>query len=228
MISFLIQELEFEDLSNRRREIEDNLSLISLAKKWDECRACSLCENKKTPLFDTHYIPTQFCGVCFIGEGPGKVEKETGIPFSGPAGKILDAILGVLGLSRSEVYVTNVVKHRAENESGGDRQPHIDESKICSDMWLKKEIELLNPRVIVPLGGTALQAVRPDTSLTITQVAGQVLEGSIFGLNTIIVPLQHPAWVLHNPDAKPQLHQAVLRLKEILIDRKILEVINAS
>lgn len=89
--------------------------------------------------------------IMFIGEAPGQREDEQGRPFVGPAGKFLDELLGSIGLKREDVYITNVVKYRPPN----NRDPTPEEKEQCMP-WLKQEIALVNPRVIVPLGRHAL------------------------------------------------------------------------
>ncbi len=109
MIANLVQEVENIDGERYIDQTEDLNALRDLSWEWDNCEACALCKNRGARLFDSHYDRTQFCGVAFIGEGPGKTEKQNGIPFSGEAGSILDRILDLLGLERDQVYVTNAV-----------------------------------------------------------------------------------------------------------------------
>jgi DNA polymerase len=167
-------------------------------------------------VFDTKADLSIQSGIMFVGEGPGKTEQEGGVPFSGPAGNVLDAVLGRLGLERSRVYVSNVVKCRAcENDK--DRAPSPEEVKSCSD-WLRREIELLKPRVVVPLGQTAFNRVvaRP-VSGGISNFAGQVYGGErIASLEGVtIIPLVHPAATLYGFEKKKYLAHVEL-LKELL------------
>lgn len=196
---------------------EDYQALKSLAERWDNCAHCDLCENRDAPLFDTLFEPSEYNGIVFIGEGPGSKEQARGVPFCGPAGYVLDSILKRLGLTRKQVYVTNIVKHRAVAENGKDRTPTEEEGDTCKQLWLGKELALLKPKVIIPLGGTA--AYHFKIAGSINQVAGtrQYFRG------VLMVPLQHPAWPLYQPNAKPVMLEAVLRLRQILLDDGLLE-----
>ena len=89
----------------------------------------------------------------FVGEGPGGVEDEYGVPLVGPSGQLLDKALWSVGLTRDRVYVTNIVKCRPKN----NRTPTLDEGRHCADIHLVKEIDLVQPKVIVCLGKVAFQ-----------------------------------------------------------------------
>ena len=102
--------------------------------------------------------PTRYSGDCasplmFVGEGPGGVEDEYGVPLVGPSGQLLDKALWSVGLTRDHVYVTNIVKCRPKN----NRTPTLEEGRHCADIHLVKEIELVQPKVIVCLGKVAFQ-----------------------------------------------------------------------
>ena len=102
--------------------------------------------------------PTRFSGpidspIMFVGEGPGGVEDEYGVPLVGPSGQLLDKALWSVGLTRDHVYVTNIVKCRPHN----NRTPTLEEGKACANIHLVKEIEIVKPTVIVCLGKVAFQ-----------------------------------------------------------------------
>lgn len=115
--------------------------------------ACSAC-----PLRDRAIGPTSYNGdpaspLMFIGEGPGGVEDEYGVPLVGPSGQLLDKALWRVGISRDRVYTTNVVKCRPP----GNRTPSLEEGEFCASHWLDAEIALVRPKVIVALGSVALK-----------------------------------------------------------------------
>lgn len=114
------------------------------------CRAC--------PLRQQAIGPTAFNGdpaspLMLVGEGPGGVEDEYGVPLVGPSGQLLDKALWRVGISRDRVYTTNVVKCRPP----GNRTPTVEEGEYCASRWLDAEIALVRPQVIVALGGVALK-----------------------------------------------------------------------
>lgn len=122
---------------------------------WQEnlaaCQKCKLCQ-------EGNRGPVGFTGdphspLMFVGEGPGGVEDEYGAPLVGPSGQLLDKALWSVGLTRDHVYVTNIVKCRPHN----NRTPTLEEGRFCANIHLVKEIELVQPKVIVCLGKVAFQ-----------------------------------------------------------------------
>lgn len=116
------------------------------------CRACRLWQDRR------HAVPgagPAYARVVLVGEAPGAEEDRQGLPFVGRAGDYLDQLLGQAGLRRSDVYLTNSVRCRPP----GNRAPRPDELRTCHDRWLKPELDLVDPRVVVLLGATALRSV---------------------------------------------------------------------
>jgi len=116
------------------------------------CRACRLCEERR------HAVPgagDRRARVVLVGEAPGAEEDRRGAPFVGPAGKFLDSLVERVGVRRDDVYVTNAVRCRPP----GNRTPRADELRTCHDRWLEPELELVDARVVVLLGATALRAL---------------------------------------------------------------------
>lgn len=143
--------------------------------------------------------------VMFVGEAPGADEIETGRPFTGKAGKNFEALLGVLGLSRDEVYVTNTVKYRPwkKGSSGRISNRPPTRSEIEQFMpYLHEEIRLVSPQVIVTLGNTPLHAVTGDFSLKLGDVHGRW--GTWNGVPAPVYPLYHPASIIYSK----RLHEA--------------------
>ena len=129
-------------------------------------------------------------GLMFIGEGPGKDEDFQGRPFVGKAGELLDKMVGALGFARSDVYIANVVKCRPPD----NRTPHPEEAAACLG-YLRRQIELIQPKVIVTLGATPLRELL-GAKEGITKVRGQWKRLEIDGRAIPVMPTFHPAYVL--------------------------------
>ena len=115
-----------------------------LKEDCESCRGCSLCESRTNMVFGAG---NESAEIMLIGEGPGEQEDKTGIPFVGPAGKLLDNMLKMIDLDRSKVYIANIVKCRPPR----NRDPLAIEQDACTAL-LNRQIELVNPRIIVCLG----------------------------------------------------------------------------
>jgi DNA polymerase len=141
----------------------------------------------------------------FIGEGPGFHENEQGRPFVGQAGKLLEDLLGRIGLKRGDVFITNVVKCRPP----GNRDPLPDELSACSE-YLNRQIEALNPPVIVTLGRFSMAKFLPLARISDAHGRPVNINGRL------IVPMYHPAAALHQPSLKPALEKDFLQLPELI------------
>jgi len=133
--------------------------------------------------------------IVFIGEAPGAKEDAEGRPFVGSAGKMLDSLLASIGLSRGDVYVTNVVKFRPPD----NRDPTKTEKEACIP-FLRDELAIIRPRVVVPLGRHALAHFAPN--VTIGDVHGHPLPSTE---HYAVFPMYHPAAALHNPGLRQTL-----------------------
>jgi uracil-DNA glycosylase len=143
--------------------------------------------------------------VMLVGEAPGAKEDETGRPFVGGAGKLLDRLLGDAGLDRGDVFITNVVKARPP----GNRDPKADE--VAHHLpWLEAQLDAIRPKLIVPLGRHALKRFAPD--VTITETHGRVIEHD----GRTLFPMYHPAAALRNPRLRETLHEDARALREAL------------
>ena len=146
----------------------------------------------------------------FVGEAPGFHEDKQGVPFVGAAGKLLEELLGGVGLSREEVYITNVLLCRPP----GNRDPMPEEIAACeSNLW--RQTELIQPRVVATLGNfaTKLLSGRPTG---ITRVHGQEQETTLGGRRVLLYPLYHPAAALYTPRMLEVLQSDFARLPELL------------
>lgn len=134
--------------------------LRKLEEELQACKACKFCEFAKSPVgwFGNPESP-----IVFVGEGPGGVEDDYGCPLIGPSGQLLDKALWATKMTRDRVLTTNVIKCRPK----GNRTPDIAEADFCAQRWLDKELEILQPKVIVALGGVALHYLgTPDMKIT--------------------------------------------------------------
>lgn len=130
--------------------------------------------------------------ILFIGEGPGRAEDIQGKPFVGAAGKFLNEMLAAIGLSRADVYITNIVKYRPPN----NRDPLPEEVAACSP-WLSEQINLIDPKLVVLLGRHALERFFPGEKISL--VHGKVLRKSFRDIGTRnFLALYHPAAALYN------------------------------
>ncbi|MCX7863349.1 MAG: uracil-DNA glycosylase [Bacteroidales bacterium] len=167
-------------------EIED------LKQQVLSCTKCALAHGRTNVVFGEGNLQAKL--MC-IGEGPGRDEDLQGRPFVGKSGQLLDKILAACGFSRTEnVFIANIVKCRPPN----NRAPLPEEKAQCLP-YLYKQIELINPTIIVLLGATALNGLI-DESLKITKVRGQWIEWQ----NRWVMPTYHPAALLRNPSLKAE------------------------
>ena len=163
--------------------------------------------------------------VVLVGEAPGKDEVALGRPFVGKAGGILDEFLEATGIKRDELFITNTSKYRLarERKGGGgvaNRPTTAFEIKQGA-LWLKKEIELIGPDIVVALGNVPLSALReaflPDLAAkTIGECHGEAAETPVKDKKMIIYPVFHPASLIYNPGNRPAYEQDLRRLKTIM------------
>jgi DNA polymerase len=177
--------------------------LEKLARQVKTCTLCELHRSRKEAVPGEG--PTH-AEIMFIGEGPGAREDEQGRPFVGSSGKFLDQLLEQAGLRRAEVWITNVVKCRPP----GNRDPLPDEIEICTGHYLRRQIELVNPSMIVTLGRHSMGLFFKGAK--ITQIHGQMRQvGERF-----VVAMYHPAAALHQLSLKPAILADFAKLPELL------------
>ncbi|MEL0003618.1 MAG: uracil-DNA glycosylase, partial [Rhodospirillales bacterium] len=140
-----------------------------------------------------------------IGEAPGAEEDRRGLPFVGPSGKLLDQMLGAIGLTRADVYITNTIYWRPP----GNRTP-TPEERNATLPFLLRQIELVAPKVVVPLGGPATQSLLNEAA-GITRLRGRWIDfqtrNEAGGLSIPALPTFHPAFLLRQPAQKKQVWQ---------------------
>ncbi len=176
--------------------------LAQVAHEVAECKKCALHYSRKNA------VPGEGpknASIMFIGEGPGFHENEQGRPFVGAAGKFLDELLEKIGMKRSQVFITNVVKCRPPS----NRDPLPEELAACSE-YLERQIQAISPKVIVTLGRFSMAHFLPNAR--ISDVHGQAM--TVKG--RLIVAMYHPAAALHQASLKPVLERDFARLPELI------------
>ncbi|RIK11467.1 MAG: uracil-DNA glycosylase [Acidobacteria bacterium] len=158
--------------------------LARLAAEASGCTACGLAETRTQVVFGSGNPHSR---VMFVGEAPGMHEDEQGVPFVGRAGKLLDTLLGEVGLARQDVYIANVLKCRPPN----NRDPRPDEIESCGH-FLRGQIDVIEPRVICTLGNFATQLLL-KRQVGITRLRGQQFP---FRGGSVLIPTYHPAALL--------------------------------
>jgi DNA polymerase len=154
--------------------------------------------------------------IMFIGEAPGKQEAMKGEPFVGAAGRVLDDLLASIGLSRDQVYITNILKDRPPE----NRDPRRDEIALYVP-FLREQIEIIQPRVIVTLGRFAMAFIfeefkMPEQGSSITLLHGRLLPARAPHGGIIVLPLFHPAVTFYRREQKELLKKDFLSLREAL------------
>src|SRR5436309_11593597 len=159
---------------------------------WREASACTRCpqlaSTRQTVVFGSGDADSD---LMFVGEAPGANEDRLGLPFVGQAGRLLDQLLGEIGLSRPEVFVVNVLKCRPP----GNRDPLPQEIDNCQG-YLFRQLELIEPRVVCTLGNFATKLLRGDPT-GITRLHGRAEERVIGPRAVRLYPLYHPAAALY-------------------------------
>jgi len=175
--------------------IPDRPTLPKLRAAAATCKACPLWKTGTQTVFGEGHHTAK---VMFVGEQPGNDEDLQGRPFVGPAGKLLDQALVEAGIDRSEVYVTNVVKHFKWEPKGKRRihkKPNAREIAACRP-WLEAELEVVQPEVLVCLGASAAQALL-GRDFRVSQQRGQFIESP---LAPHVMATVHPSSILRAPD----------------------------
>ena len=184
------QDVTALELATRER------NLAGLRRAVHECRGCDLWRDATQAVFGEGLVRAQ---VMLVGEQPGDREDIAGHPFVGPAGRVLDEALDAAGIDRRQVYVTNAVKHfkwKARGKRRIHERPNAAEIAACRP-WLDGELGFVAPRVLVPLGATAAQALL-GRSFKVTKRRGEPIEGT--GLARYVVATVHPSSILRAPD----------------------------
>ena len=206
-------------------DIDSTDKLRSVRDDVTQCIQCDLHKSRTNPVIGSG---NHEADVMFIGEAPGEEEDKNALPFIGPVGKILDRLLAYISLDREDVYITNTVKCRPlDNEDPTDEQ-----KQECSS-YLTRQMEAVKPKIIVCLGNHATKSVMElfgvgDSVQPISKIHGELFEpsdlfketslsmGEIAMAEVKIMPLFHPAAMLHNTALSQVLRADFKKLKEVI------------
>ncbi|MEM7588845.1 MAG: uracil-DNA glycosylase [Myxococcota bacterium] len=193
-----------ESLLNLASKTQGELDQLRQEKIGD-CMRCKLCSHRTHIVFGVGNPQAQ---VVFVGEAPGAAEDAQGEPFVGRAGQLLTRMIEAMGLKRQDVYICNVIKCRPPD----NRDPEPDEVRAC-EPFLKKQLSILKPKVIVALGRYACQCLlRTNRSMSQLRGSWSTYEG------VCLMPTFHPAYLLRSPSKKREvwedLRQVLQKLKE--------------
>ncbi|MEK7778236.1 MAG: uracil-DNA glycosylase [Chloroflexota bacterium] len=180
--------------------------LQEIARQVQSCSECRLAQGRTTA------VPGEgpdTADLMFIGEGPGYNEDQQGRPFVGAAGQFLEQLLASIGLTREQVFITNMVKCRPPN----NRDPYPGEISACGK-YLDRQIQLVRPKVIVTLGRHSLSKFLPGE--TISKVRGKQRRLGSF----ILYPMYHPAAALHNPSLRRVIEEDFKAVPALLAERQ--------
>jgi uracil-DNA glycosylase len=190
-----------------RPSAERREELVALYREASGCLRCPLHQGRTRVVFGNGNADAD---LMFVGEGPGQQEDIQGLPFVGRAGKLLDQLLDEIGLSRRDVFVTNVVRCRPP----GNRDPQPDEIDACKP-FLHRKIELIEPKVICTLGNFATKLIT-RSQRGITGVHGRPQVHELGGRTVRVYPLFHPAAGLRSTNTLGELRADFARLPALL------------
>ncbi len=185
---------------------EKKQELQKIVQEVEKCHQCPLYKRA------TRGVPGEGnpdARMMFIGEGPGYYEDQKGIPFCGAAGKLLDELLYSIELDRKEVFIGNAIKHRPP----GNRDPLPIEIEACS-LWLDKQIEIIQPEIIVTLGRFSMAKFLPEAK--ISRIHGQPQTVEFQNRKMLVMPMYHPAAGLRRGEILEDLKTDFLKLGELL------------
>ena len=168
-----------------------------IEKLVSQCKKCQLYKTATNAVPGAGNSEAQ---VVFIGEAPGFHEDQQGLPFVGNSGKLLDKLLAKINLTRQDVFICNILKHRPPN----NRQPQPREIQVCTP-FLKAQLEIIQPKVIITLGRFAMNYFFPGEY--ISKIKGQIRKIDWNGLKLTIIPVYHPSAGLRNGAMLQSLEQ---------------------
>ena len=180
--------------------------LIELNKEIAICHKCEIAK------FRTKVVPgegAENAEILFIGEAPGYHEDQLGRPFVGPAGQLLDKMLDSINLKRQQVYIANVIKCRPPN----NREPLPGEIENCR-YWLEKQIELIQPKMIVTLGRYSMAKFFPGKTISKIHGTGQKQNGVVY------FAMYHPAAALHQQSLRQAIEEDMLKIPQYLAEAR--------
>ena len=177
------------------------MSWPELESACNSCSRCKLCEQRKNVVIGTG---NRTADIMLIGEGPGEQEDLQGVPFVGAAGKLLDSMLSIIDLDRTNCYISNVVKCRPPF----NRDPSDDEQAACAP-YLAQQIALVQPKIIICLGRIAASKII-STDFRITRQHGTWAERN----GILITAMYHPSALLRDVSKRPETFMDLLTIRE--------------
>lgn len=169
----------------------------------ENCTRCGLCQRRSNVVFG---VGVRDADIMFVGEGPGEQEDLQGVPFVGAAGKLLDDMLSIIGVNRNNCYIANIVKCRPP----GNRDPLDEEQEACIP-YLRKQVELVKPQIIVCLGRIAARRlIYPDYRITRDHGTWICRNG------TWMTAIYHPSALLRDISKRPETFADLLSIEEKL------------
>lgn len=179
----------------------EHRTLEEIKKDCEKCEKCELCQTRTNVVFG---VGNENARLMFIGEAPGQKEDESGIPFVGAAGKLLDKYLDAVGIAREDVYIANILKCRPPK----NRDPLPAEEDMCIG-YLREQVLAIRPKVIVCLGRiSAMRIIKPDFKITAEH-------GQWFNKNGYdVCAVYHPAALLRDPRKKDEMLADMMAIKE--------------
>jgi uracil-DNA glycosylase family 4 len=181
---------------------------------YHEIAACQRCNLHKTA---TRAVPgegPENAKILFIGEAPGFHEDQQGRPFVGAAGQFLESLLASINLTRQQVYIANVIKHRPPE----NRDPFPGEIIACRP-WIEKQIELIKPRMIITLGRHSMEMFFPGKSISKIHGTSQVKD------DILCFAMYHPAAALHQQSLKQTIQEDMLKIPALLAKTEVKETV---
>jgi DNA polymerase len=173
-----------------------------IAKNVSICQKCRLYKTAKNSVVGEGSFDTP---IVFVGEAPGATEDETGRPFVGRAGKLLEVMLNKIGYTREEVWIGNVIKHRPPE----NRDPLPDEISSCEG-YLEMQLKIINPKLVITLGRFAMNYFYSDGK--ISRDRGNIIKTNKYN----VFPIYHPAAALRNPTMMRDFQLDFLKIPEVL------------
>lgn len=174
---------------------------LELENICSQCTRCALCQTRKSVVFG---VGNKNADILFIGEGPGEQEDLQGEPFVGPAGKLLDDMLSIIDLDRSNIYIANIVKCRPP----GNRDPYPEEQEACMN-YLRAQFMLIKPKIIVCLGRIAACRIIDDRfSITREHGTWHCLKG------VWTTAIYHPSALLRDSSKRPETFKDLLSIRD--------------
>ena len=175
-----------------------------LKSEIENCRKCELYKTRKEPVIGSGNLDAK---IMFCGEAPGYWEDIKGEPFVGAAGKIFDGLLASVGLKRQDVYIANLLKCRPPD----NRDPQKEEIQACAP-YLERQIQIVNPKVICPLGRYSMRFLMEKYGLgdkvdSISKIHGKLFEAKTLFYEVVVIPFYHPAVATYNPNMKEVLQK---------------------